>query len=141
MKFKGKFISLVLLILIVSFSTLYFISTTQSQRSLEESFVNKLIVARDSKIMFLQKTFSDIEKDIIYISELPSVLQELNNFYVGESYYKGLGDFDKFLKGLQLIFYENNPYTQREKLDNIFYDDNFDQSSIRAILYIICTHI
>ncbi|WP_459994551.1 cache domain-containing protein, partial [Marinitoga arctica] len=132
MKLNGKILLLVILLLLVSFSTLFFISTTQSQKSLEKSFVDKLILARNSKMTFLEKTFLDIENDIIYISEMPAVIDELNNFYEEEDYFKSLNKFEQYLKDLQLIFYEKNPYTEREKLDNIFYDDNFDQNVING---------
>ncbi|WP_240739617.1 methyl-accepting chemotaxis protein [Marinitoga lauensis] len=130
MKINGKILTLVFILLFSSFTIFFLISVSQSQTALKESFINKLIVARDSKIVFLEKTLSDVKKDIEYFSELPVIVENLNDMFGEEDFSKSLGSFDKYLKYLKEVYHEKNPYKNREKLDNIFYDDNFDQSKV-----------
>ncbi|SHE72883.1 methyl-accepting chemotaxis protein [Marinitoga hydrogenitolerans DSM 16785] len=130
MKINSKILTLVLFLLILSLTIFFFISLTQSQKSLQESFVSKLIVARDSKKAFLEKTLLEVENDLIYFTEMPVIIETLNGFYGEEEFSKSLNGFDKYIKDLQIVYYENNPYNNKEKLDNFFYDDNFDQNKI-----------
>ncbi|WP_175418435.1 MULTISPECIES: methyl-accepting chemotaxis protein [unclassified Marinitoga] len=130
MKINGKILLFVSLILIISFSVFLFYSVIQSQNALEESFVSKLIVARDSKSMFLKNTLSLIEKDLEYFSKLPVIMQDFNDIVAQETMFKSMGDTENFLKELREVYYEKNPYKEREKLINFFYDENFDESKI-----------
>ncbi|WP_175418006.1 methyl-accepting chemotaxis protein [Marinitoga sp. 1138] len=132
MKIKSKILILTFSLLFISFLIFFMISLTQSQDSLKKSFVNKLIVARDSKIMLLQKTLMEVSNDLDYFSDMNAIVENLKGFYDEEDFYKSLDDFDTLLKDLKLIYYENNPYKEKEKLDNFFYDDNFDQNKISS---------
>ncbi|KLO23950.1 cache domain-containing protein, partial [Marinitoga sp. 1155] len=130
MKINSKILILVFSLLFISFSIFFYISLTNSQNSLQQSFADKLIVARDSKKAFLEKTLSEVKSDLVYFTEMPVIIENLNGFYGEEDFSKSLGGFDKYLKDLQIVYYEKNPYKNREKLDNFFYDDNFDQNKI-----------
>ncbi|WP_459996856.1 cache domain-containing protein, partial [Marinitoga arctica] len=129
MKIQGKilllFVTTIFLVLLAFFS----ISTSNSQNSLKNSFSEKLIVARNLKMDFIKNLLEETNSDLTYIKNFEKIKDA---FFTSSSLiedFRSSMNMDTILNTLRNIYIENNPYDDKSKLYDYYYDENFNKEN------------
>ncbi|WGS65752.1 methyl-accepting chemotaxis protein [Marinitoga aeolica] len=129
MKLQGKIIILFVTILLIALASFFTISVSNSQTSLKNSFLAKLIVARNLKMDFIDNLLKETDSDLMYIKNFEKIKDA---FFTSSNL---LEDFqssmkmDTILSTLRSIYIENNPYKDKSQLYDYYYDENFKKDN------------
>ncbi|KLO21726.1 cache domain-containing protein, partial [Marinitoga sp. 1155] len=139
MRLQGKilllFVVIVSLVLVVFFT----ISISNSQNSLKNSFLEKLIVAKNLKMDFIDTLLKEAESDLTYIKNFEKIKDAFfTSSNLMEDFQSSM-NMNTILTTLRKIYIENNPYKDKSQLYDYYYDENFKkenfEDNIMSIFY------
>ncbi|KAF2955682.1 methyl-accepting chemotaxis protein [Marinitoga sp. 38H-ov] len=129
MKIQSKILSLFLFIIIIVLFSFYTISITNSQNSLKNSFTEKLILARDIKSKFIKNVLSNSIANLNYVKDFEKIKDAFFSSSNLLDDFKLSMDLDDILNTLKDIYIKNNPYDDKSKLFDYYYDENFNKEN------------
>ncbi|WP_129409229.1 methyl-accepting chemotaxis protein [Marinitoga lauensis] len=129
MKLQGKIVILFVTILLIALASFFTISVSNSQTSLKNSFLAKLIVARNLKMDFIDNLLKEADSDLMYIKNFEKIKDA---FFTSSNLledFQSSMSMDTILSTLRSIYIENNPYKDKSKLYDYYYDENFKKDN------------
>ncbi|SHF14311.1 methyl-accepting chemotaxis sensory transducer with Cache sensor [Marinitoga hydrogenitolerans DSM 16785] len=129
MKLQGKITFLFVTILFVVLASFFTISISNSQNSLKNSFSEKLIVARNLKMDFIDNLLEETNSDLMYIKNFEKIKDA---FFTSSNLledFQSSMNLDTVLDILRSIYIENNPYKDKSQLYDYYYDENFKKEN------------
>jgi methyl-accepting chemotaxis protein len=124
-KIQGKITLLFTVTILIVLFSFFTISVSNSQSSLKESFSEKLITARNLKMNFVKNILDETNSDLEYIHKFENIKDAFFSFSNFMEDMQSSMNMDKILDTLRNIYIFNNPYKDKSKLYDYYYDENF----------------